>query len=36
MIFLSFPMTPILSQSDTRAESYDTNTEMCAEIFLET
>jgi hypothetical protein len=28
--FLSFPTTSILSQSDTRAESYDKNTEMCA------
>jgi hypothetical protein len=33
--FLSFLTTPILSQSDTRAESYDKNTETCAEIFLE-
>jgi hypothetical protein len=33
--FLSFRTTPILSQSDTRAESYDKNTKMCAEIFLE-
>jgi hypothetical protein len=34
-IFVSFPTTPISSQSDTRAESYDKNTEMSAEIFLE-
>jgi len=34
--FLSFPMTPISSQSDTRTESYDKNTKTCAEIFLET
>jgi hypothetical protein len=27
-------MTPILSQSDTRTESYDKNIEMRAEIFL--
>jgi hypothetical protein len=31
--FLSFPKTPISSQSDTRAESYDKNNETCAEIF---
>jgi hypothetical protein len=34
--FLSFPKTPILSQSDTQAESYDKNTDTCVEIFLET
>jgi hypothetical protein len=34
--FLIFPTTPILSQSDTQAESYDKNTETCAEIFMET
>jgi hypothetical protein len=33
--FLSFPTTPISSQSDTWAESYDKNTKTCAEIFLE-
>jgi hypothetical protein len=33
--FLRFPMTPILSQSDARPESYDKNTETCAKIFLE-
>jgi hypothetical protein len=35
-MFLSFPTTPIVSQSDTRAESYDKNTETCAKLFLET
>jgi hypothetical protein len=34
--FVSFPTTPISSQSDTRGESYDKNTETCAESFLET
>jgi hypothetical protein len=33
--FLSFPMKLILSQSDTRAKSYDKNTETCSKIFLE-
>jgi hypothetical protein len=36
LFFLSFPTTPILSQSDTRAKSYDKNIKTCAESFLET
>jgi hypothetical protein len=32
--FISFPTTPISSQSDTQTESYDKNTETCAESFL--
>jgi len=34
--FFNFLTTLISSQSDTRTESYDKNTETCAEIFLET
>jgi hypothetical protein len=35
LFFLIFPTTPILSQSNTRTESYDKETETYAEIFLE-
>jgi hypothetical protein len=31
ILFISFPMTPISSQSNTWVESYDKNTETCAE-----
>jgi hypothetical protein len=36
LFFLSFSTTPISSQSNTQAGSYDKNTETCAEILLET
>jgi len=31
VFFISFPTTPISSQSNTRVESYNKNTETCAE-----